>query len=274
MEGRRVIVTGASSGIGEAVALALAGAGASVHLLGSRRRPERLAEIADRIVDLGATGTTTWSTVDVTDHQSVEGAVELAAGALGGIDGVVTCAGVTSAADATDATALHLLTRSQLREVLDVNVRGTWSVIHHSARHLERSAERGDAASVVTIGSVASKRPTHGAYSVSKSAVWMLTRVLAHQWAPLGIRVNCVAPGSTDTPLLRHTLADAHGADADAAAIDASMAALADRIPLGRVGRPEEIADAVLFLSGPGSSYITGSFVHPDGGLVNANAGG
>jgi NAD(P)-dependent dehydrogenase (short-subunit alcohol dehydrogenase family) len=98
----------------------------------------------------------------------------------------------------------------------------------------------------------------------------MLTRVIAHQWAPLGIRVNCVAPGSTDTPLLRHTLADAHGADA----VDASMAALADRIPLGRVGRAEEIADAVLFLSGPGSSYITGSFVHPDGGLVNANAGG
>lgn len=266
MLGRRALVTGAASGIGEAVAAKLAAAGAAVHLLGSPRRPERVAEAAAAIADTRPVGSITWSTVDVADHDSVEGGVELAAAAMGGIDCVVTSAGISSATGADDGTPLYQLSRDQLGEMMAVNLRGTWSTIHHAGRHLERAAGEGEA-SVVTIGSVASKRPSHGAYSVSKCAVWMLTRVIAHQWAPAGVRANCVAPGSTDTPMLRQIAADSGDADA-------WLAGRAARIPLGRLGSVDDVAASVLFLAGPSSSYITGSLVHPDGGLVNINAGG
>lgn len=266
MAGRRALVTGAASGIGEAIAEALAGAGAKVHLVGSPRRPDRVAAVAERITE--RTGASiTWSSVDVVDDASVAGAVEIAAGAMGGVDCVVTSAGVSAPSDTADTTPLHRLTAGQLRDVLDVNLRGTWSTLHHAARHLEQA--RPGPATVVTLGSVAGKRPTHGAYSVSKCAVWMLTRVLADQWAPLGIRANCLAPGSIDTPMLRRVAEDS-GADD----VDAWLEARAARIPLRRVGTVEEVAAAALFLSGPESSYVTGALLHPDGGLVNANAGG
>jgi NAD(P)-dependent dehydrogenase (short-subunit alcohol dehydrogenase family) len=150
--------------------------------------------------------------------------------------------------------------------MMDVNVRGTWSTVHHAAHHLERAAGKGESC-VVTMGSVASKRPSHGAYSVSKCAVWMLTRVLAHQWAPSGVRANCVAPGSIDTAMLRQVAAETGDEEA-------WLAGRAARIPLGRIGTVDDVAAAVLFLVGPSSSYITGSLVHPDGGLINIDAGG
>jgi NAD(P)-dependent dehydrogenase (short-subunit alcohol dehydrogenase family) len=267
MAGRRALVTGAASGIGEAIASALVAAGAKVHLIGSPRRPGLVAEVADRIAERNDVAAVTWSNADVSDHGSVEGAVEIGAGAMGGIDCVVTSAGTSAPAGASETTPLHRLTTSQLRQVLDVNLRGTWSTIHHAARHLEQAPT--GTATVVTIGSVAGKRPTHGAYSVSKCAVWMLTRVLADQWAPLGIRANCVAPGSIDTPLLRRVAADSGAGD-----VDSWLLSRAARIPMRRVGTVDEVASTVLFLSGPDSSYITGALVHTDGGLVNANAGG
>jgi NAD(P)-dependent dehydrogenase (short-subunit alcohol dehydrogenase family) len=266
MAGRRALVTGAASGIGEAIADALAAAGATVHLVGSPRRPGQVAEVAARISErTGAAAT--WSNADVSDHGSIGGAVEVGAGAMGGIDCVVTSAGASAPDGASETAPLHRLTTGQLRQVLDVNLRGTWSTIHHAARHLEQAPP--GTATVVTIGSVASKRPTHGAYSVSKCAVWMLTRVLADQWAPLGIRANCVAPGSVDTPMLRRVAADSGAGD-----VESWLTARASRIPMRRVGTVDEVAATVLFLSGSQSSYITGALLHPDGGLVNANAGG
>jgi NAD(P)-dependent dehydrogenase (short-subunit alcohol dehydrogenase family) len=267
MAGRRALVTGGASGIGEAIAAAFAAAGAKVHLVGSPRSPQRVADVARRIAERTDPAAVTWSNADVSDHAAIEGAIDVGAGAMGGIDCVVTSAGMSSPDGAADGTPLHRLTTGQLRQMLDVNLRGTWSTIHHAARYLEQAPP--GQATVVTISSVAGKRPTHGAYSVSKCAVWMLTRVLAEQWAPLGIRANCVAPGSTDTPMLRRVAADSGTEN-----VEAWLEARAARIPLRRVGTVEEIAAAVLFLSGPESSYITGAFVHPDGGLVNANAGG
>src|SRR5690606_21282388 len=134
MAGRRALVTGAASGIGEAIAEALAGAGAKVHLVGSPRRPDRVAAVAERITE--RTGASiTWSSVDVVDDASVAGAVEIAAGAMGGVDCVVTSAGVSAPSDTADTTPLHRLTASQLRALLHVNPPGNVATIPHSRRY-------------------------------------------------------------------------------------------------------------------------------------------
>lgn len=263
MIGRRAVITGASTGIGRAVAKAFVAEGASVHLIGSRRHPEAVEAAAS---ELGRSAdpesTVTWSSADVADHDDIGRAVQRAAEAMGGIDAVFTGAGVASAPSAPISTPLHRTTSEQLRAVLDINLRGTWSTIRHAAEHLEAAP---GVATVVTVGSVASKRPSHGAYAVSKSAVWMMTRVMADQWAPWGVRVNCLAPGFIDTPLFRASIGD----DVESAIVERAA-----RVPMRRIGTVDEAADAAVFLSNSASSYITGSMLHPDGGLTNANAGG
>jgi 3-oxoacyl-[acyl-carrier protein] reductase len=261
---RRIVVTGAGSGIGAAIATAVAAAGASVALIGSPRNALAVARSADLLRE--ELGRTMFSAgIDVNDDGAAREAMQEAAAALGGLDGVVTCAGVSAHPTATTGTGVVPLSLGQFRSVIDTNVRGTWSAVRHAVPYLLAAP---GVASVVTVGSVASKRPSHGVYSVSKSAVWMLTRAFAEELGPHGVRVNCLAPGFVDTPMLRD-VAERKGGDAEQALADRAR-----RVPLRRLGSVAEIADAAVFLLGPHSSYITGSLVHPDGGLINANAGG
>jgi NAD(P)-dependent dehydrogenase (short-subunit alcohol dehydrogenase family) len=259
LAGWRTLVTGAASGIGRAIALGFAQAGADVALLGSPRSSERVAGVAEQIISAGRRAHI--ATVDVVADDAMREVVDGAAAELGGLDTVVAAAGVAAPSGTAADTPLSSMTSAQLREVLAVNVRGTWSAVRHAVPYLCVSSR---APSVITIASVAAKRPTHGPYSVSKAAVWMTTRVLAVELAPDGIRANTIAPGFIDTPLLHRSAPAAH----------ASLDELAARVPLGRIGQPHEVASTAIFLASRLSAYLTGAFLTPDGGHVGVNAGG
>ena len=259
LAGWRTLVTGGASGIGRAIALGFAQAGADVALLGSPRSSERVADVADQIISAG--GRAHVATVDVVEDDAMRDAIDAAAAELGGLDTVVTAAGVAAPSGAAAETPLSAMTSAQLREVLAVNVRGTWSAARSAAPYLRASSR---SPSVITLASVAAKRPTHGPYSVSKAAVWMTTRVLSAELAPDGIRANAISPGFIDTPLLHRSAPAAHS----------SLDELAARVPLGRIGQPHEVASTAIFLASRLSAYLTGAFLNPDGGHVGVNAGG
>jgi len=244
--GRVALITGAASGIGLATAGRLLQAGWKV-------------AVADR----DATALTAWhqragestgvllTPFDVTDEPAAQAAVARAAEVLGGLDGVVNAAGIAADIPALD-TPVELF-----RRVLDINVTGTFVVARAAARIMK---ERGGGA-IVNLASVAGLRGSKGrsAYGASKGAVVVLTQVLANDLARYGIRVNAVAPGPVDTPMVRamHTAAD--------------RALWTRHIPMRRYGTPEEIASVIeVLLDGTRSGYITGEIIAVDGGFRGA----
>lgn len=260
LAGYRTLVTGGASGIGRAIAIGFASAGADVAVVGSPRGAERIADTVAAIIAKGrrAVG----EMVDVSDDDAVRTVIDRAADQLGGLDTVVACAGVVGPTGLSSAARLADLESDQLREVLDVNVRGVWSTVRHAVPYLRDSTA---APSAITVGSVAAKRPTHGAYSVSKAAVWMASRVLSAELASERIRVNCLAPGFIDTPLFRQSVVDSFGTGGEG---------VTSRVPMGRIGEAEEVASAAIFLASRLSAYFTGTILNPDGGYTNVNAGG
>lgn len=185
MDGRRVLVTGASSGIGAAVARAVADAGGHVALLARR---------ADRLTDLAAELDGVALPADVTDLAAVVDATERAAEELGGLDGVVTAAGLARPGGVRDADP------GDWRAMFEVNVLGTLHAVRAALPHLTAA----DHADVVTISSMSGRRlgsPELGVYAASKAAVHMLTEGLRRELAPDGVRTTVVAPGFVDTPL-------------------------------------------------------------------------
>lgn len=231
MDGKRVLVTGAANGIGRATALAFQEQGASVVGLDLVA-----AEAPVRIIRC-----------DLTREGDVIAAVAGAAALLGGLDVVVNNAGILKEAAIADITA----------ELIDkhfaVNVRGAILVTREALRHL------GDGARIVNIASELAYlgRANASVYCASKAAMLGLTRSWARELAPR-ILVNAVAPGPTDTPLL------AFGSMTEA------QQSLETAHPLGRIGRPEEIAAAVLFLAGPGATFFTGQCLGANGGAAMA----
>ena len=140
--------------------------------------------------------------------------------------------------------------------MIDVNFYGVLFSDRAVARWLRQSRRPG---SIINIASIAARVPLPGgAYSVSKAGVWMLTKVLAAELAPLDIRVNAIGPGYIDTPMTAALQED-----------EARMRMVLERTPMGRLGRPEEIAATALFLASDDSSYFTGELLHPAGGLFH-----
>jgi len=199
---------------------------------------------------------------DVTDEQQVASSFAEARSFVGDIAVVVTSAGVASAPGGDHHATLLDIDTEHWQFVLDVNVTGTLYTARVGASHM---IERGIAGSVITLASFAAKRPTRGVYSVSKSAVWMLTRALAYELGPQGIRVNSIGPGIIDTPML---------SDAADTSLNKWKAAQTERISLRRIGDPSDVANVALFLASDESAYLTGAILHPDGGLTNVFAGG
>ncbi|MBO9331308.1 SDR family oxidoreductase [Achromobacter xylosoxidans] len=240
---RRYLVAGGASGIGLAFARLAADQGAAVAILD--RDAAALAE-AGRELPLAAA-----LACDVTDSAAVEQAVREAAGALDGIDGVVNCAGIDLRAD------LESMQDADWNRVLSVNLSGPMHVCRASVPYLKQAG----GGSIVNVSSAAGLSPLSGrsAYCAAKAGVNMFGKVLAMELAAYGIRVATVCPGAVDTPLFRSSYEDEPDPQAGLAAIRA-------RYALGRIARPEELAEAILFLSGAGASYITGATLAVDGG--------
>jgi 3-oxoacyl-[acyl-carrier protein] reductase len=247
--GKAALVTGAGSGIGRAVAERLAEEGAAVAAL-SRTRAELEEACAGIERRTGAAPLSL--AADVADEAAVAEAVAVAVAAHGRIDVLVSNAGV----ELVHEPALGDTTTAEWEHVLSVNLTGAFHVVRAAWPHLTAGA------SIVTVGSLNSLHPRAGAaaYAASKGGLLQLTRAVALELAPRGIRANCVCPGVIDTPLTDAFVAAA----SDPAAARAAYAAEA---PLGRMGTAREVADAVLFLASDESRFVTGTALVVDGGM-------
>ena len=241
---RRLIVSGGASGIGLAVARMAVARGARVALLD--RDTAALAE-AVRLLGEAALALE----CDVSDAPAVRTAVDRAAQWLGGVDALVNSAGIDA------LKSLETTSDEEWARVLAVNLTGPMLVCRAALPHL-RAAGGG---SIVNIASGAGLRPlpNRTAYCASKAAVIMFGKSLAIETAADGIRVNAVCPGAIDTPLFRTSYENAGDPER-------ALAEIRERYALGRIAAPEEVAEAVLYLSGPGASYITGTALAVDGG--------
>jgi 2-keto-3-deoxy-L-fuconate dehydrogenase len=239
LDGLVAVVTGGASGIGLAVAGHLAARGANVACLDIESGPEE-----ERIVAIKA---------DVTDQNSVDAAVASVVERFGGIDIVVNNAGIGAVGTVADNDD------DEWRRVYDVNVLGMVRIMRSTLPYLRRSRHP----AVVNTASIASWAglPSRACYSASKGAVYALTLAMAADCVAEGIRVNCVCPGTVDTPWVGRLLS---ATDDPAAA----RAALEARQPMGRLGRAEEIAAAIVYLAEPSSSFVTGTALAVDGGMA------
>lgn len=231
LQGRRILITGAASGIGRATALLFAAHGAALALLD--RNAQALTDVAQQSGALACEA-------DVTDECSVASAVALAAAYMGGIDGVVNAAGVMLRGSVLEVGV------AEWRRVLEINLTGGYVVVRCCMPWLRQA----EAATIVNLGSgqaLLPNAPDRTAYSASKGGVLNLTRALAAELAP-AIRANTVCPGLVDTPM-------ADGVRANVG-----------NYALRRLAQPEEIANAILFLTSAESSYVTGAALAVDGG--------
>jgi NAD(P)-dependent dehydrogenase (short-subunit alcohol dehydrogenase family) len=255
-----VLVTGGGSGIGAAVALAAAQRGAHVAALDvDGERASAVAAEARRAGAPAALGLA----VDVRDEAAVEAAVARCRDELGVPTAVLANAGIEVNAPA------HELASADWQRTLDVNLTGAFLTARHAIRAMLDAAAGG---SVVCTSSPAAFVGFAGggnaAYAASKGGVSALVRSLAVDYAPHGIRVNAVVPGATDTPLLT---AGVTAADR-AAARERNVECAREQIPLGRLGAPSEMAEAVLWLWSDAAAYVTGSHLVVDGGLMAKSA--
>lgn len=238
LQDKVTIVTGAGSGIGRAAALRCAAEGALVYATDvSGSEKDTAAGEGGRVVPVHC---------DVSDEESVRALMEECRSAHGRLDVLVNNAGISSGQQRIDATDMATFDR-----VMSVNVRGSFMVLKQA---LPLMLEAGGGA-VVNTASLGGFRATPGLspYMMSKGAQVMMTRTAALEYATDGIRVNAVCPGSIETPIMQ-------GID------DGMRQMLEDRIPMGRLGTPEEVADLVLFLASDEASFITGQCYVIDGG--------
>lgn len=248
-QNRHVVITGASSGIGRAIAIRLAGEGARVSLLA--RREGLLAETAERC---GGAGTAV-AACDVTDGVSVDAAFLHAVAVNGPIHAVVTAAGVGGGNQPGEDDRFDML--------VDTNLAGTYRCLRAAQRHLAVGPEPRQ---FVLIASVLARFgvPGYTGYCASKAALLGLTRALALELVPVGVRVNAICPGWVDTAMAWEGLDGMAGAMGitRAEAHDIAMQA----VPLGRMGRPEEVAGLVSWLLSPDAAIMTGQALDPNGG--------
>jgi NAD(P)-dependent dehydrogenase (short-subunit alcohol dehydrogenase family) len=244
LDGRRAVVTGGGSGIGEAAARRMAAEGAEVAVL------DRDAAAAERVAgEVGGLALV----ADVADSEALTAAIDRAAAELGGLTTLFSNAGVGN------LKPLHTYTDKEWHLLVDVNLTATFTGLRAVVPHL-RAAGGG---SIVHMASVSGLRPTRGEapYAAAKAGAIALTQSAALEYGPDGIRVNCVSPGFIHTGLTDFACTTPEIHDPIAAAT-----------PLGRVGQPDDIAKAVVFLCSDLASYVTGQNLVVDGGSMLPSA--
>ena len=245
LENRTVLVTGAGRGIGRGIALECAKEGANV-VINCRSHPEQAEAVAREIRAMGRRALVV--VADVSDAGQVERMVSDALGAFGAVDVLVNNAGILSAGP------IEEVSEEAWDLVMSVNLKGVFLCCKAVGRHM---IERGTGGAVVNVASISGTIPevNAGAYTPSKAGVIGLTRLLAMEWAPYGIRVNALSPGPVMTPLQRKSYPTSE-----------LLAARNAAVPLGRHGTPEEIGTTAVFLASDDASYITGEEIRVDGG--------
>jgi NAD(P)-dependent dehydrogenase (short-subunit alcohol dehydrogenase family) len=243
--GKAALVTGASRGIGRAIALAFAEAGADVAL--AARSGEDLATAAEEIRALGRRALLV--PTDVTDHAQIEAMVGSTLAGLGRLDILVNAAGIPHRKPTVE------LTEADFSRIYDVNIRAVTFCCAVAGRHFV--AQR--AGSIINVCSLTTTigLPGRALYGPTKGAVGQLTKALAVEWGPSGVRVNAMAPGWILTNLSRGALDD-----------PAFRRKVLDRTPLGRIGEPADLRGIAVFLASEASAFVTGQIIAVDGGYL------
>lgn len=240
LSGRRVLIAGAG-GFGRALAAAFTAAGGELFVVDQDK--ERFADLPvepDRIRT---------EVADLSDQAACETVVAQAVAAMGGLDVLVHAVGINRRVPIEEITA------EDWHDIMAVNTASALWLGRAAGRHM-----RGQGAGrMVFISSVSGllAHPKHGAYAASKGALNQLLKVMAVEWAPYNVGVNAVAPGYTITPLT-----------ADYCAVPGRMEELLERVPMGRLGQPEDIVAPVLMFASPRSAYVTGQILYVDGGRI------
>lgn len=245
LRGKLALVTGAGQGNGRALALGLAAAGARV--VATDVQADKARHTTDAII---AAGGEAWSHVlDVTDSEACAAVAAQVQLEVGPIDVLVNNAGILIREGIDSPRAAE-----NWKRVLDVNLNGSFNMIHAFLGALR--ATRGVIINVGSIASFAGVGATLG-YSPSKGGVKMMTQAMARDLAPDGIRVNAIAPGVIETPMTQYTRDD-----------PGRLGNFMQRIPLGRVGQPEDLVGPAVFLASPMAEYVTGVSLPVDGGYL------
>jgi NAD(P)-dependent dehydrogenase (short-subunit alcohol dehydrogenase family) len=249
LDGKVAIVTGGGRGIGRAIACLLAAEGAAVVV--AARTPAEGEETVALIRQAKFIPT------DVSQNAQVRNLVAETIHAYGRLDALVNNAGINGSLKPLEETS-----EAEWDQVIDTNLKGCYLGMRYAIPHL-RAAGRG---SIVNVSSVLAEQTLPGctAYTASKAAIIGLTKAIALEVGRDGIRVNCILPGSIDTPMLWEGLTEAERINVEPV--------VADSAPLGKVGKPEDIARVALFLVSDVSSFMTGAPVLVDGGLLTRTA--
>jgi gluconate 5-dehydrogenase len=246
LKGKTALVTGASGGIGRALAVALGGAGAAVGVHG--RDDADLAETRKQVDAAGGRGVILKA--DIADVAACRRLTDDTVRQLGRLDVLVNCAGINFRNPLADAT------EDEFEKIFAVNLRGLFFLCQ--AAYPVMKAQGGG--KIVNVGSITTTWGLGGVgvYGMTKSAVGHLTRTLAVEWAADNIQVNCLAPGFIKTPLTAESVWG----------VESRREWMMSRIPAKRPGKPEDMVTAVLFMAAPGSSYLTGQTIAVDGGVM------
>ncbi len=240
LTGKSALVTGASGGIGAAIARALHGAGATVALSGTRQAPlQALAQVLGERAHV--------LPCNLSEPEAVEALPKAASSAMGGLDILVNNAGITR------DTLMMRMSDEQWAQVMDVNLTAAMRLMRGSLRGMMK-ARWGRIVNVASVVGVIGN-PGQANYVASKAGLVGLSKALAQEVATRGITVNCVAPGFIATAMTEALTED-------------QQAVINARIPAGRMGSPEEVAAAALYLASPEAAYVTGATLHVNGGMA------